>query len=146
VRNLKKTSGQAASCPRLELYTFESKSYAPVLETVCSVHVSVGVWLQKKRFVPYACLFHVTMPLVTVCSPCRPNSIPGVVLVGFVVQKVGLGQVYVRALRFSLQVSLHPRCMRAHHFRPDYCVPTATACLGAGPNIVFSQLFSDVFV
>jgi hypothetical protein len=37
-------------------------------------------------------------------SPRRPGFAPGSVHVGFVVDKVALGQVFLRVLRFSLSV------------------------------------------
>jgi hypothetical protein len=39
--------------------------------------------------------------LVAGLSPRRPGFAPGSILVGFVVDKVALGQVYLRVLRFS---------------------------------------------
>jgi hypothetical protein len=47
--------------------------------------------------------------LVAGLSPRRPGFDPGSVHVGFVVDKVALGLVFPRVLRFSLSVSFH-RC------------------------------------
>jgi hypothetical protein len=51
--------------------------------------------------------------LVTGLSPRRPRFVSGAVHVGFVVDKVALGQVYLRVLLFSL-VNNIPPWLRTH--------------------------------
>jgi hypothetical protein len=45
--------------------------------------------------------------LVTGLSPLRPGFASGPVRVGFVVDKVALGQAFLRVLRFTPSISLH---------------------------------------
>jgi hypothetical protein len=48
--------------------------------------------------------------LVAGLSPRRPGFAPGSIHVGFVVDKVALGQVFLRVLRFSpVNISFHRR-------------------------------------
>jgi hypothetical protein len=50
--------------------------------------------------------------LVAGLSPRRPGFDPGSVHMGFVVDKVALGQVFPRVLRFSLSISFHRCCIK----------------------------------
>jgi hypothetical protein len=54
--------------------------------------------------------------LVASLSPRRPRFAPGSFHVGFVVDKVALGQVFVRVLRFSpVDISFHRRSPNSYH-------------------------------
>jgi hypothetical protein len=49
-------------------------------------------------------------------SPRRPGFAPGWIHVGFVVDKVALGQVFLQVLRFSpVSISFHRRSPNSHH-------------------------------
>jgi hypothetical protein len=80
------------------------------LQRLCDTKVLVSVSSKGRKMkqksvitVPYGCL--VAVPwlrlLVVGLPPRSPGFDPGLVLVGFVVDKVALGQVFPRVLRFS---------------------------------------------
>jgi hypothetical protein len=62
---------------------------------------------------------HKAMPwlkrLVAGLSPRRPGFAPGSIHAGFVVDKVALGQVFVRVPRFPLSISFHRRSPNSYH-------------------------------
>jgi hypothetical protein len=64
----------------------------------------------KNRAVPWL------RSLVAGLSPRRP----GLIHVGFVVDKVALGQVFLRVLRFSPVISFHPRSPNSYHLGNSY--------------------------
>jgi hypothetical protein len=54
--------------------------------------------------------------LVTGLSPRRPGFAPGAIHMGFVVDKVALGQIFLRVLRFSpVNIPFHGRCPNSYH-------------------------------
>jgi hypothetical protein len=53
--------------------------------------------------------------LVAGLSPRRTGFAPGSIHVGFVVDKVALGQVFLRVLRFPLSISFHRRSPNSYH-------------------------------
>jgi hypothetical protein len=54
--------------------------------------------------------------LVTGLSPQRPGFASGAIHVGFVMDKVALGQVFLRVLRFSpVNISSHRHSPNSHH-------------------------------
>jgi hypothetical protein len=55
--------------------------------------------------------------LVAGFSPRRPGFAPGSIHVGFVVDKVAVGQIFLRGLRFSLSIymSCHRRSRNSYH-------------------------------
>jgi hypothetical protein len=53
-------------------------------------------------------------------SPRRHKFGPGSVHMGFVVDKVALGQAFVRVLRFS-PLGIIPSVLNSHHHPPAYC-------------------------
>jgi hypothetical protein len=59
--------------------------------------------------------------LVTGLSPRRSGFAPGSIHVGFVVDKVALGQVFLRVLRFStVNISFHRRSPNSYHLGNAY--------------------------
>jgi hypothetical protein len=64
--------------------------------------------------------------LVASPSSRRPGFVPGSTSVGFVVDKVALGQVFLRVVRFSLvNISFHHRSTLIYH-RPMRCAIALT--------------------
>jgi hypothetical protein len=54
--------------------------------------------------------------LVAGLSPRRPGFEPGSIHVGFMVNKVEMGQVFLRVLRFSpVDISFHRRSPNSYH-------------------------------
>jgi hypothetical protein len=53
--------------------------------------------------------------LVAGLSPRRPGFEPGSIHVGFVVDKVALGQVFSEVFGFTLSISFHRRSQNSYH-------------------------------
>jgi hypothetical protein len=109
--------GNAADCirelhvlnnGRVNSYMTQALHYFPqTLEVVFS-----------SPFFQYPCIINIiygAVPwfrqLVTGLSPRRPEFDPGSVHVGFVVDKLALGQVFPRVLQFPLSISFHRCCI-----------------------------------